>query len=65
MAKKDFAAQYGAKSAKELQGMLAEQRAALHELLFRHSIGQLKNVRELTQIRAHIARIMTALTAQR
>lgn len=45
--------------------MLAEQRAALHELLFRHSIGQLKNVRELTQIRAHIARIMTALTAQR
>ena len=66
MAKKNtFAAQFGQKDAKELQGMLAECRSTLHELLFRHSIGQLKNVRELTQIRKRIAHITTALHAHR
>lgn len=66
MAKKNtFANEFGGKDAKELQGLLAECRSSLHELLFRHSIGQLKNVRELTQIRKRIAHITTALSAQR
>lgn len=53
------------KSAKELEGMYAELRGTMQGLNFRHSIGQLKNVREMTQIRKRIARIMTALKAQR
>lgn len=57
--------EYLAKSAQELKALLAEERGSMHELLFRHSIGQLKNGRELTEIRKRIARIMTALSAQR
>lgn len=53
------------KNAKELQALLAEMRGALHELKFKQSIGQLKNVREITTTRATIARILTALSAQR
>lgn len=53
------------KNTKELQALLAEMRGALHELKFKQSIGQLKNVREVTTTRATIARILTALSAQR
>lgn len=53
------------KSTKELQTLHAEMRGALHELKFKQSIGQLKNVREITTTRLTIARILTALTAQR
>lgn len=53
------------KNAKELQAMLAELRGALHELRFKQSIGQLKNVSEIPKTRNQIARILTALSAQR
>lgn len=57
--------EYKAKDAKELQGMLAEARGALTSLRFQHSIGQLKNTKELASIRTRIAHILTALRAQR
>lgn len=53
------------KNEKELLALLAETRGALHELRFKQSIGQLKNVREITTTRLAIARILTALSAQR
>lgn len=61
MAFKDFAG----KSAKELQSLLAESRGELHGFQFGNSIGQLKNVRAMTEIRKRIAHILTALNAQR
>lgn len=61
MAYNDFAG----KAANELQGLLAESRGELHALQFGNSIGQLKNVRAMTQIRKRIAHILTALSAQR
>lgn len=56
---------YKEKSAAELQGLLAELRGQLHELRFKHSIGQLKNVQEISLARQSIAHIMTVLTKQR
>lgn len=56
---------YKDKNATELQGLLAECRGALHQLEFQHSIGQLKNVHEISYARTNIAHIMTALSAQR
>lgn len=54
---------YKEKSAAELQGLLAELRGKLHTLRFQHSIGQLKNVREIATTRTSIAHIMTAQSA--
>lgn len=52
---------YQGKDVAELQGLLAETRGLLHELVFKHSIGQLKNVREITLAKKSIAHLMTAL----
>lgn len=54
-----------AKDAKELQGLLAETRGELKSLQFHHSIGQLKNTKQLRDVRTRIAHILTALHAQR
>ncbi len=54
---------YQGKDQAELQGLLAETRGALHELVFKHSIGQLKNVRAITLAKKSIAHLMTALKA--
>ena len=56
---------YQGKDAKELQGVLAEARGELKALAFHHSIGQVKNTTQLTQVRKRIAHILTALNAQR
>ncbi len=53
------------KSARELEALLSEVRGSLHDLRWKLAIGQLKNVREITHTRMHIARILTALRAQR
>ncbi len=53
------------KSAKELETLLAEMRGTLHELKCKLSIGQLKNVREITTTRTTIARILTVVHAAR
>lgn len=49
------------KNAKELNGLLAEERGHLHDLAFQQTIGQLKSVREISETRKRIARIQTAL----
>lgn len=61
MAFKDFLN----KEANELQGLLSEARGELHDLKFRHSIGQLKSVDALRDVKTRIAHILTALNAKR
>lgn len=56
--------EFAQKNVKELNGLLAEGRGHLHELAFQQTIGQLKSVREITETRKRIARILTALRAQ-
>ncbi len=49
------------KTEKELQKLLAEERASLYELRTKISVNQLKDVREVREVRANIARILTRL----
>jgi large subunit ribosomal protein L29 len=47
------------KSSKELNALLDEQREQLRTLRFRDASGQLKQVRDIRQVRRDIARILT------
>ena len=50
------------KSQAELTGMLAEEQARLHGLNMKRSVNQVKDVRELREIKQRIAQIMTKIT---
>lgn len=49
------------KTQKELQTLLAQERAKLHGLRTKVSVNQLKDVREVREVRASIAHILTRL----
>ena len=51
------------KSLKELNGLLAEDRAQLHALRLKRSINQVKDVRELRELRRHIAQLLTKINS--
>lgn len=53
------------KNPSELQALLAQSREKLRELRFKDSNRQLKNIREIRQIRETIARILTVLNRWR
>ena len=52
------------KSEKELHKILAESRDKLRDLCFKDANKQLKNVREIREIRGTIARIFTFLNSK-
>lgn len=52
------------KSSAELHRLLAQYRDKLREMRFKDSNRQLKNVREIRQIRETIARILTVLNVK-
>ncbi len=52
------------KTEDELKEMLSEYKGKLVELRFKDSNHQLKNVREIRQLKKDIARILTALSQQ-
>ncbi|MCF7860313.1 50S ribosomal protein L29 [Patescibacteria group bacterium] len=52
------------KTPAELQKLLAQYREKLRELRFKDSNRQLKNVREIRQVREVIARIFTVLNTK-
>ncbi|MBN2884414.1 50S ribosomal protein L29 [Patescibacteria group bacterium] len=52
------------KTPAELQKLLAQYREKLRELRFKDSNRQLKNVREIRQVREIIARIFTVLNTK-
>ncbi|MDD2680719.1 MAG: 50S ribosomal protein L29 [Patescibacteria group bacterium] len=52
------------KTPAELQKLLAQYREKLRELRFKDSNRQLKNVREIRQVRENIARIFTVLNTK-
>lgn len=49
------------KTEAQLQKMLSEERAKLYDLRTKVSVNQLKDVREIREVRANIARILTRL----
>ncbi len=49
------------KTEKELKANLAESREKLRDLRFRDANKQLKNIREIRQVKRTIARILTLL----
>ncbi len=51
------------KSEQEIGTMLDEQRERLRELRFKDAAKQLKNVREILEVRKTIARLLTARRA--
>ena len=52
------------KTPAELQKLLAQYREKLRELRFKDSKRQLKNIREIRQVRETIARIFTVLNTK-
>jgi ribosomal protein L29 len=50
------------KTPTELQKLLAENRERLREQRFKAANGQLKDVREIREVRRTIARLLTKLT---
>jgi len=52
------------KTPAELQKLLAHYREKLRELRFKDSNRQLKNIREIRQVRETIARIFTVLNTK-
>ncbi|MDD3285732.1 MAG: 50S ribosomal protein L29 [Patescibacteria group bacterium] len=52
------------KNPSELQALLAQSREKLRELRFKDSNRQLKNIREIRQIRETIAQILTVLNTK-
>lgn len=50
------------KSPNELNGLLGEQRTALHRLRMQRGLNQLKDVREIRETRKDIARLLTKLS---
>ncbi|MFA6909091.1 MAG: 50S ribosomal protein L29 [Patescibacteria group bacterium] len=55
----------GAKSIAELHALLAETREKLRDARFRVAAKQLKDVREVRQLRATVARILTTLNKKK
>lgn len=53
------------KSEAELGKLLQEQRNQLNELRFRVSSGQLKDVRDIREIRKTVAKILTLLAKKK
>ncbi|MCD4693918.1 50S ribosomal protein L29 [bacterium] len=53
------------KEEKDLQEILLKNREKLRELRFKVSHGQLKNVREIREIRKDISNILTALNKKK
>lgn len=51
------------KGEKELRSLLAEERTRLHSHQMRKAVNQLKDVREIREIRQRIAWIMTKLSS--
>lgn len=51
------------KTEKELLTLIAEGRSRLHDLRLKRSMNQLKDVRELREIRKDIARMLTHIGA--
>lgn len=51
------------KSAAELASMLAEDKAHLHALGMKRAVNQLKDVREIRELRQRVARLKTKQTA--
>ena len=51
------------KSEKELNNMVADDRARLHALNMKRSVNQVKDVREIREIRQRVAQVMTKLTS--
>ncbi|MBU0613750.1 50S ribosomal protein L29 [Patescibacteria group bacterium] len=49
------------KSAKELQKILAEERASLYDLRLKLSVNQLKDMSKVKSVKLEIARILTRL----
>ena len=49
------------KTEAELQKLLKEERAKLYDLRTKVSVNQLKDVREIREVRANIARVLTRL----
>lgn len=49
------------KTEKELQKLLSQERANLYDLRTKVSVNQLKDVREIREVRVNIARILTQL----
>lgn len=50
-------------SAKELLGLAAEERAKLRDLNLKLSVGQLRTVRTVREVKKRIARLETQLSA--
>lgn len=46
-------------SAKELQSMIAEERAKLRDMMLKLSVGQLRSVRQVRETKKRIARMET------
>jgi len=53
------------KSISELSALLLEQRLKLKDLRFKDANHQLKDIREIREVRQNIARIFTILNAQK
>jgi ribosomal protein L29 len=49
------------KTEKELQKLLSQERATLYDLRTKVAVNQLKDVREVREVRVNIARILTQL----
>ncbi|MBT3231066.1 50S ribosomal protein L29 [Candidatus Uhrbacteria bacterium] len=49
------------KTEKELQKLLSQERATLYDLRTKVAVNQLKDVREIREVRVSIARILTQL----
>ena len=50
---------FAGKSRAELEAMVAEDRARLHDLRIKLSVGQLRDVREVRETRNRIAQMLT------
>ncbi len=54
--------EFAGKGRKELESMVAEDRAKLHGYRIKLSVGQMRDVREVREIRQRIARMLTTMS---
>lgn len=52
-------------NAKELQGMISEERAKLRDMALKISVGQLRGVRTVRETKKRIARLETQLSTMK
>ena len=57
--------EYKTKSEKELQNLLAESRDKLRDMKFKVSQNQLKNIRQVREVKKTIAQILTILNSKK